>query len=197
MAKKTEETKRKPGPWIKKFKPGVDLKKPSGVCKVKGCKVKVEGKWCVKHKKEIRTLQLALNNLKWRPLAATGEADHHIVYTVDGKTMATEWARLNPEKALKQAEKKGTVSPPELKKLLHAANVAHTAKRREEERQRKEANVKRSKTMKAKGPKKAAKKAPTKKAASKKVTEKKVVRKPTSKHDSIPETVGEPTYSPE
>ena len=153
-APKTAVVKRKTGPWMKHFKPGVDMSK-QGVCKVKKCTKKVgKAKWCAAHKKEIRTLQLKLNNVTWHKAVDEGDAGHHVVYTVEGVTRATEWARLNPSKAVALANKHGTVDPATLKKL-----IAQSEKDYEKE-------VKaRAKEVKQRVDAKIEKKRPTKKAA--------------------------------
>lgn len=161
-AKKNEAPKRKPGPWLKHFKPGVDMSKV-GVCRVKGCKVKLENraKWCPKHKKEIRKLQLKLNNQTWFKRIDEGTAGHHIVYTVNGKTRATEWARVNPARAMKLAQEQGTVEPDKLKKLIDQAQKEYEVKLRTAERLRKEA-AKRRQAMKTKKAKEAKEAKPAK-----------------------------------
>lgn len=116
------------GPGTKqfKFKP-VSLR---GECDVLGCKAKAHKPTafrCLKHKKEIRKVQLKENNKTWHKRIEKGTAKHHVVYTspVTGRQELTEWALLNPDRALKQVKKgESIVTPEQFAKLAKASKEA-------------------------------------------------------------------------
>lgn len=122
------------GPGTKqfKFKP-VSLR---GECDVLGCKAKAHKPTafrCLKHKKEIRKVQLRENNKTWHKRIEKGTAKHHVVYTspVTGKQELTEWALLNPDRAIKQVKKgESIVTPEQFAKLAKASKEAAAKNKR-------------------------------------------------------------------
>ena len=119
-----------PGTKMFKFKP-VSVK---GECDVQGCKSKAPNSFrCLKHKKEIRKVQLRENNKTWHKRIEKGTAKHHVVYTspVTGKQELTNWALLNPDRALAQV-KKGVsiVDADQFKKLLAKSKEAAAKNKR-------------------------------------------------------------------
>lgn len=130
----TKPRGRNSGPGTRLFK--FKASREPGECDIKGCSTKVPGRArrCAKHKKEVRKAQLRENNLIWRKRVARGQAKHHVVYTspVAGKRTLTEWARQNPERALKLVKNDfGVVDLEEFRKLLKLAekSEAKTAKK--------------------------------------------------------------------
>lgn len=113
---------RGPGTRLFKFK---ENRKP-GECDIKGCSTKVAGKLrrCAAHKKAVRKAQLRENNIIWRRRVARGQAKHHLVYTSPkaGRRALTEWARQNPERAMKLVKNDfGVVDLDQFRKLLKHA----------------------------------------------------------------------------
>lgn len=122
-AKAKKVTARKVGPGTEEFK--FKAAKIQGRCDILGCQhsAKTKRSWrCARHTKEVRTAQLAANNKTWRKRVDDATAGHHLVYTSPktGKQLPTEWAFLNPKRALAVAKKehKGMVDPETLQKLI-------------------------------------------------------------------------------
>jgi hypothetical protein len=118
-----------PGTKAFKFKP-LSLR---GECDVLGCKGgahKPTAFRCLKHKKEIRKEQLRANNQTWFKRIEKGTAKHHVVYTspVTGKQELTEWALMNPDRAMAQVKKGISIVDAEQFKKLVAKSKEAAAK---------------------------------------------------------------------
>lgn len=116
--KKVEKI-RKPGPAMQKLAAKIKLKFEPGECRVRGCNKKTVGlKWCPKHKKIIRKMQLKANNAVWHKRVKAGTADHHVVY----KKHATVWALTHQDKALAKVKKGLSIiqTPKDFQKALSA-----------------------------------------------------------------------------
>lgn len=137
-----KQTKRGVGPGTKRFK--FKAVRKAGECDVLGCSRSpstTKARRCLKHKKLIRKEQLKANNVVWRKRVQKGTAGHHIVYTSpkEGKTSLTEWARANPERAMKLVKKDfGTVDLDGFRKLAKlAADAADKAAKKAKVKARK------------------------------------------------------------
>jgi hypothetical protein len=142
-----KQAKRVVGPGTAKFK--FKKEKLVGQCDVLGCKAKAHkpnAYRCMKHKKEIRKVQLAANNVVWHKRVKAKTADHHIVYTYDGKQKLSKWARAHPDAAMERVKKEqAVIDLDQFKKLVELSKS--------------QAKSKQIKTAKAKQPKRATAKA--------------------------------------
>lgn len=93
-------------------------RKIPGVCCYRGCDNATtvpQAKWCKMHKKEVKAIQVAANNERWKRRVAMGVAGHHLVY--DGQP--TPWAQENPRQALMIARAgRASIDANTLSKLL-------------------------------------------------------------------------------
>lgn len=143
---------RQHGPWVRHFK---FKEKDDGLCGIKGCKTKKAGlRWCASHKKQIRKVQLKLNNVTWRKRIEEGKAGHHLSYR--GKP--TAFTAEHQKKALLLAKKgHGVMTPTQLREAIKKAAKGEVVQRRRAKNEKKLQVI--EKQMKVRAEKKAVKKA--------------------------------------
>lgn len=110
----------KQGPAAKVLAKRIKTKLEPGVCWLKGCQEEAKVRWCPKHQKEVRKLQLKLNNQTWQKRVKAGKAGHHILYR--GK--ASAYTVENLKSALAASKGGRGIAPPEYVKAVAAVASA-------------------------------------------------------------------------
>lgn len=75
-------------------------------CQTKGCNRRtpsIRSRFCEPCAQARRSVQLVVNNQKWKMKIEAGEAGHRLLY----RGQPTEWAKKNPIEAVKMAVKEG------------------------------------------------------------------------------------------